>query len=675
MAIKYDASGFIIGERRLKEMSQGITKTEDNTAKILKIISEGQLSLEQSIKAVVETNRTGLARQNRDAKSVSATEQSQAVKKTVEAASDIASVSRDVLRQAREVDLKERRKVRSSDNSSSVTSVSERTQRERDSNGRFTSGNGGSESRGLFGWIKSIKGSVDGANVDVGGIDPTIDALREVKDVVSPVGRVFGGMGARAIGVFRGRMKKRATDEQLPQEQIKANKEQQRSDKQRNSLLRRLIDAVRMGSKGGGIGDMAGGLFGGLGKRGGGLFKKGGKLLLKRLPFLGALVGGAFLAKDWKGLDTKGKGKGIGQIIGTAVGGVLGTFLGPIGTVGGGMLGNWLGGIFGEKVGGWVDQLKGEDWTGIFKSAVSGMADFAKKAFIPYRLGEAVGNGASNLWDKAKSFGSRVFGGGDGPVTKKGSLSADKQKSISRVAKNIGVDPNDLASIISFETAGTFSTNARNPKSSATGLIQFMSGTGGKDGKYYGMTRDQFGALSFDEQMNYVEKYYKERGFNGKKKRSLADAYTAVSGYGYKRGSKAYELNEKWDTDNNGVVGKGEAVQNKAFQAHRKNWISSEETIAENKAKIQRDQVTNEAPKINKLVVQTQQQQIFKPGVSRPAPIKVPVISPELAKIGQHSTAFAATKAPSDITIGQTVSDRSIAHVLSGGLGYDQHSV
>jgi hypothetical protein len=43
--------------------------------------------------------------------------------------------------------------------------------------------------------------------VDVSGVDPTIDALREVKDVVSPVGRVFGGMGARAIGLFRGRLK------------------------------------------------------------------------------------------------------------------------------------------------------------------------------------------------------------------------------------------------------------------------------------------------------------------------------------------------------------------------------------------------------------------------------------------------------------------------------------
>ncbi|WP_180089997.1 hypothetical protein [Acinetobacter sp. YH12219] len=384
MAINYDSGGFIIGERRLKEMSEGITKIEDNTAQILKIISDGQLALEQNIKVLVSTNKTGLDRQNRDAKSVSATEQSQAIKKTVEAASDLVSVSRDVLRKAREDDLSERRKVRSVDSSGGVSSASDRTQREheRDSKGRFTSGNG-NESRGLFSWIKSLKGSVEGANVDVGGVDPTIDALREVKDVVSPVGRVFGGMGARAIGVFRGRMKKRAADEQLPQEQIKANKEQQRSDKQRNSLLRRLIDAVRSGDKGGGIGDALGGLFGGLGKRGGGLFKKGGKLLLKRLPFLGALVGGAFLAKDWKGLDTKGKGKGLGQIIGTAVGGALGAFGGPAGAVAGGALGNWLGGIFGEKVGGWVDQLKGEDWTGIFKSAVSGLTNISKKPLFP----------------------------------------------------------------------------------------------------------------------------------------------------------------------------------------------------------------------------------------------------------------------------------------------------
>ena len=54
----------------------------------------------------------------------------------------------------------------------------------------------------------------------------------------------------------------------------------------------------------------------------------------------------------------------------------------------------------------------------------------------------------------------------------------EKAESIARVAKRIGVDPNDLAAVISFETGGTFNTNSRNPNSSATGLIQFMSGGG-----------------------------------------------------------------------------------------------------------------------------------------------------------------------------------------------------
>ena len=124
----------------------------------------------------------------------------------------------------------------------------------------------------------------------------------------------------------------------------------------------------------------------------------------------------------------------------------------------------------------------------------------------------------------------------------------EKAESIARVAKNIGVDPNDLAAVISFETGGTFNPNIRNPKSSATGLIQFMAGSGGKKGLYYGMTRDQFGRLSFDELMKYVERYFKERGFDGKRKRDVADTYTAVTGYGYRKGSKAYELNSVWDS-------------------------------------------------------------------------------------------------------------------------------
>jgi len=158
-----------------------------------------------------------------------------------------------------------------------------------------------------------------------------------------------------------------------------------------------------------------------------------------------------------------------------------------------------------------------------------------------------------------------------------GNFTKDKADSIARVAKNIGVDPNHLASVISFETGGTFSPSAKNPNSSATGLIQFMKGSGGTKGKYYGMSRDQFSSLSFDDQMKYVEKYFKERDSRFKagneKNNSVGDVYGAVTGYGYKKGSDEYELNKVWDSNKNGVVEKGEMVQNPNFKKHQRSYF------------------------------------------------------------------------------------------------------
>lgn len=168
-----------------------------------------------------------------------------------------------------------------------------------------------------------------------------------------------------------------------------------------------------------------------------------------------------------------------------------------------------------------------------------------------------------------------VTAGNSRQVFKSKNFTKEKAESIARVAKNIGVDPNDLAAVISFETGGTFNPNIRNPKSSATGLIQFMAGSGGKKGLYYGMTRDQFGGLSFDEQMKYVERYFRERGFDGKKKRDVADTYTAVAGYGYRKGSKAYELNSVWDSDGDHYISKGEAVKNRFFKAHQRQYFAN----------------------------------------------------------------------------------------------------
>tara|TARA_R110002020_G_scaffold181796_2_gene377069 strand:- start:5449 stop:8604 length:3156 start_codon:yes stop_codon:yes gene_type:complete len=147
-------------------------------------------------------------------------------------------------------------------------------------------------------------------------------------------------------------------------------------------------------------------------------------------------------------------------------------------------------------------------------------------------------------------------------------------------AKKLGINPNDLAAVISFETGGTFSTNARNPTSSATGLIQFMEGSDGKDdGKYFGMTRNEFGALLPLQQMEYVVSYLKGRGI--KPGAGVAEVYDAVAGYGYKRGSAGYESNKVWDVNKDGVVAKGEAVTGKRFKQHIKDYYGDGVAIAQ----------------------------------------------------------------------------------------------
>lgn len=152
-------------------------------------------------------------------------------------------------------------------------------------------------------------------------------------------------------------------------------------------------------------------------------------------------------------------------------------------------------------------------------------------------------------------------------------LTPENAAVINAVAKRIGSDPNDLAAVISFETAGTFSPSIKNPTSSATGLIQFMRGSGGTPNKYYGLDRDEFAALPFAEQMKYVERYFKERGFDESKQTNVADLYTAVTGWGYRKGSQAYELNKVWDSNKDGFINKGEMVRNSSFKAHQRNYF------------------------------------------------------------------------------------------------------
>jgi len=146
-------------------------------------------------------------------------------------------------------------------------------------------------------------------------------------------------------------------------------------------------------------------------------------------------------------------------------------------------------------------------------------------------------------------------------------FTASKGQAIRAAAQLLGIDPNDLAAVISFETGGTFRQDIRNPTSSATGLIQFMEATA----KQLGTSTAELARMSFEEQMKYVVKYLQGRGItNGS---TLGDIYSAVAGWGYRRGTEAYRLNQVWDANKDGFIAKGEAVTAGPFQAHRRNYF------------------------------------------------------------------------------------------------------
>lgn len=105
------------------------------------------------------------------------------------------------------------------------------------------------------------------------------------------------------------------------------------------------------------------------------------------------------------------------------------------------------------------------------------------------------------------------------------------------------------------------------------------------------------------------------------------------------------------------MIDKGEAVRAPQFQAHRKKWIKSEEKP------------------LNTAKAKAQEVPLFqRPANSGMAPIQVPKVTAELSKIGRNTTAQAKSSAPTDVGIGQTVSDRGLAHITSGGIGYDRYS-
>lgn len=701
MAIDSDSLGFLIGERRLRELAAGINQTEDNTKQMIKVLADSFEELQRTLSE--STNiRDAASRQNRNGGSQDASGTPDADRLTraaVDAAIEAIEESARRIRTA-SIDAED---GRDASPQSDVSSTSERAARARDSRGRFISEGGtGSESekKSILKHIKNFFGlggaSLGGA--DVGGIDPTVDAIRELNEAVTPVKNVFKGMSAKAIGLFRGRVKKRRGDEVLSEEQREANRDSSNSDRRQNKLLQSILSAIR-GQGGGGLGGL-GRLFGGGGLLA--LLRGGGKALLKKIPLLGALIGGGFLAKDWGNLSSGGKGKGIGQIVGTVVGGMLGSFLGPVGTVAGGTLGNILGGIFGEKIGTWTDSLKKLDFGAIFKDFLKDKFGIGNgsgnKAFIPYA------NAGQGKMERFKNWASDKLGLGGSTETVVDTKDYSGAEGNTNSAGNVAKDrkARQLGMYTALKKAG-FSTEqalahvGQIGRENSYGDKMFSTHTDPSRDKH-GNKIQNGGVMSWNgDRYKAFAKFMRERGVmdadgNMPKTQAALDAQAA---YMKKESDDPYYKNKMPTFNNKPHADPREYAKDmKTFYG----WARGQDYVrdqngnftvpfdwreAENRGNSFIDSTIpminqQSSPQANKTMPaakgKPQEAVLFPKGATRPAPIKVPAVTPDLIKIGSKNKTQAMSSAPSDSGIGQTVADRGLAHVMSGGIGYNQNN-
>lgn len=133
---------------------------------------------------------------------------------------------------------------------------------------------------------------------------------------------------------------------------------------------------------------------------------------------------------------------------------------------------------------------------------------------------------------------------------------------VEAMAQRLDTRPEYIIAVMSFETGGSFSPSIRNPVSSATGLIQFLSSTA----RGLGTSTAELARMSPVEQLGYVEAYFEP--FAGRLN-TLEGVYTAVlSGSPkpdpnttlFSSGTLAYRQNAPLDTNGDGRITSAEAT-------------------------------------------------------------------------------------------------------------------
>ncbi|EPH1885935.1 phage tail tip lysozyme [Acinetobacter baumannii] len=413
--LSYDELGFIIGMKRVEKK---VSTIDSNIEKIIDILTqsfeEQKVQLAQPQPKLTEFQKMLNAVNNRQAldfedllkeKANPITQSFVVADKLVKDFADVLEQSVNDLNTANKEQInrpKARKPAIEINSHEDLNKVVSSSTPERDEKGRFVSNQDDVKNQSAISKVaQTVTTAVKGVMPNSPqGVDPTVDAINEVGNLLTPVRRAAG----LALRPLTGFMRSRKRNEPLPREQENHNRKQIK-------LLQRIAD--NLASKGGLLGSLGklltsvlsagGGLLGGAlgkGKKGVGKLGKGlGKLLKfgRGLPVIGALAAGASLL-DWNEQSTQEKGGTVGSLAGGVIGGTVGSLIGPAGTLIGGMAGSWIGNKLGTVVAPYF-----KEWTdSLIAADVPGIINTAWKGFVSY---------ASNAFEQAKGTASKVVDG------------------------------------------------------------------------------------------------------------------------------------------------------------------------------------------------------------------------------------------------------------------------
>jgi hypothetical protein len=142
-------------------------------------------------------------------------------------------------------------------------------------------------------------------------------------------------------------------------------------------------------------------------------------------------------------------------------------------------------------------------------------------------------------------------------------VGADFKAKVIAICSGLGCDPSHLMAAMAFETGVTFSPTKQNPRSGATGLIQFMPATA----RDLGTTIPALLQMTALQQLDFVQRYLAP--FKGRM-RSLSDVYMTIlfpvavgkpdSFVLFAKPSRAYDENSGLDANGDGQITKGESA-------------------------------------------------------------------------------------------------------------------